>query len=69
MGGASKSSLRKALLNVLEREHLAREEEQAISAEESRLRASAYDAVRLMLADELAQIVTGKHQGDPEASQ
>ena len=66
---ARKSSLREALLRILEAKHLDHDRN-GLSVRKNRgsgpalYTVIAYDAVRLALADELTPIVAGKHQGD-----
>jgi len=69
MPSAGKTSLRQALLRVLERKHLARYANGLSVRKNSGSGPAlytviAYDAARLALADELAQILESKHQGN-----
>ena len=69
MPSPGKSSLRQALLRVLERKHLARDANGLSVRKNSGSGPAlyaviAYDAARLALTDELAQILQGKRQGN-----
>ena len=65
---ARKSSLREALIRLLDAKHLVTTGTSyrcgGIACSAALYTVIAYDAVRLALADELAQILAGKHQGD-----